>query len=95
VLGDLQQRCQRAQAAGMGEGLIQQPAHRPLGDRASMVALDLRAHPLDQTVVANPGGARRDARHAAQTAIEVGDEFRGELGTLLQTLGDEHDPPAG
>src|ERR687892_188649 len=49
----------------------QPPAPRTPARRAVEVALDLRARVVDELVVADAGRARRDARHAAEAAVEV------------------------
>ena len=61
---------------------------------ARPVALDLRAHPLDQPVVLDAGRARGHAGHAAEAVVEVLGHLRGDLVALLVTDPHEHDPPA-
>ena len=79
-----EQRRERAQPLGVGERLEQQPAQRPLGARALVMALDLRPDPLDQAVVAHARGAGGHARHAAEAAVEVRDHLVGQLGRAVE-----------
>ena len=90
-----QQRRQGAQALGVGEGLEQQLAQRALARRALVAALDLRAHALDEAVVAHARGAGGDARHAAQAAVEVRDHLIRHRPLGVEPVVDQHDPPAG
>ena len=82
------------QPARVGKGLEQQAPERAFARRARVVALDLGADALDQSVVLDAGRTRGDARHAAEAAIEMGHHLLGDLGGAVQPLVDEHDSPA-
>ena len=55
----------------VGEQREDRLAEQPVGGLAADVALDLRAHRLDQLVVLHAGRAGGDARHAAQAGVDV------------------------
>ena len=88
------QRRERAHPAGVGEQLEDHPPVRALGAGARAVALDLRAHLLDQPVVLDARRARGHAGHAAEAVVEVLGHLRGDLGALLVADAHQHDPPA-
>ena len=53
--------------------------------------LDLRAHPLDQPVVAYAGRTCRHAGHAAQAAIPVGDHLVRQAIRRAEAIADQDD----
>ena len=66
LLPGAQRAAQRAQPPRVREEAEDRRAQGPLGRRAVVVALDLRARRLDELVVLHAGRARRHARHAAR-----------------------------
>ena len=90
-----QQRRERAQPAGCGEGLEHEAPERA-GRRASVgVALDLSPRVLDQLVVLHAGRAGGDAGHAPEAAVDVRDELGRHLGCRPRARRlHQHDPAA-
>ena len=83
-----------AHATGMGEEAKQEPADEAIAQRPIELLLDRRARALDEPVVAHPRGARRQARHAPEAAIEVLRHRRGERDRPVEACVHEVDPPA-
>src|SRR5262249_17624685 len=76
------------------EDLEEQPAEEAVAERTPGLLLDGRAGGLDQTVVADARGAGRDARHAAETAIEVLAHGRAQAERSVEASVDQVDAAA-
>ncbi len=73
-----------AHARRVGQDAEEEAAHEAVPDRAQHLLLDDGAGALDQAVVADAGRARRDARHAAEAAVEVLRHGRVELDRAVE-----------
>src|SRR6266545_8132332 len=71
-----------------------QRPHEPFVGRPLVALLDVGPGLLDQPVVLDAGGARRDAGHAAQAAVEVLDRAGGGRHRAVQQPLHEVDPTA-
>ena len=85
-----------AQAAGVGEQREDQSPEQPFAQRALDVPLDLRPGGFHQLVVLHARRTRRQARHAAETGVEVTRELRRDLRLAFERhLHQVNPPPRG
>ena len=82
------------QPALVGEQREDRLAEQPVRGSAADVALELRAHGLQQLVVLHAGRARRHAGHAAQAPVDVLVQRPLEPDLALLREVDQVDPPA-
>ena len=69
----------------VGEEPKEEPADEAVAERPLVLLLDGGARALDQPVVAHAGGARGDACHAAEAAVEVLRDRRVERDRAVET----------
>ena len=86
------QRGERTHPVRVREGGEDRAAHQPLPGRPVEVPLDLRPGVLDQLVVPDPRGARRDARHAPEALVDVRDQRARKVASLLEPGVHQDDP---
>ena len=81
-------------ATGIGEESKEEPTDEAVAQRSIELLLDCCARALDEPVVAHARGARRQARHAPEAAIEVLRHGRVERDRPVEPSVHEVDPPA-